>query len=95
MRVVHSTVGTLVHWLYYIVITPTSELAIQIGASFTDYGKFTGIRNTVIFGGVKQGAQTEMLRKGVDILVATPGRLLDLIDQGFIRSTNRRIFCTG
>jgi len=68
-----------------LIITPTRELAIQIGASFTDYGKFTGIKNTVIFGGVKQGTQTDALRKGVDILVATPGRLLDLIDQGFIR----------
>ena len=68
-----------------LIITPTRELAIQIGASFTIYGKFTGIKNTVVFGGVKQGAQTDALRKGVDILVATPGRLLDLIDQGFIR----------
>lgn len=67
-----------------LIITPTRELAIQIGASFSVYGKFTGIKNTVIFGGVKQGAQTDALRKGVDILVATPGRLLDLIDQGFI-----------
>lgn len=68
-----------------LIITPTRELAIQIGASFTVYGKYTGIKNTVIFGGVKQGAQTNALRKGVDILIATPGRLLDLIDQGFIR----------
>jgi len=68
-----------------LIITPTRELAIQIGASFTDYGKFTGIINTVVYGGVKQSAQTDALRKGVDILVATPGRLLDLMDQGFIR----------
>ncbi|MDP8217809.1 MAG: DEAD/DEAH box helicase, partial [Candidatus Theseobacter exili] len=68
-----------------LIITPTRELAIQIAESFTTYGKFTGIKNTVIFGGVKQGAQTDALRKGVDVLVATPGRLLDLIDQGFIR----------
>jgi len=68
-----------------LIITPTRELAIQIAESFTVYGKFTGIRNTVIFGGVKQKAQTDALRKGVDVLVATPGRLLDLIDQGFIR----------
>ncbi len=68
-----------------LIITPTRELAIQIGVSFTVYGKFTGIKNTVIFGGVKQGAQTDALRKGVDILVATPGRLLDLMDQGFVR----------
>jgi len=67
-----------------LVVTPTRELAIQIGDSFSTYGKFTQIRNTVIFGGVKQGAQTDMLRRGVDVLVATPGRLLDLISQGFI-----------
>ncbi len=67
-----------------LVITPTRELALQIGDSFTDYGKYTGIRNTVVFGGVKQGAQTDALQKGVDVLVATPGRLLDLIQQGFI-----------
>ena len=67
-----------------LVVTPTRELAIQIGESFTAYGKFTGIRNTVIFGGVKQGKQTQALRNGVDILIATPGRLLDLMNQGYI-----------
>jgi len=67
-----------------LVVTPTRELAIQIGESFTTYGKYTGIRNTVIFGGVKQGAQTATLQQGVDILVATPGRLLDLMEQGYI-----------
>ncbi|MBR9919261.1 MAG: DEAD/DEAH box helicase [Bacteroidetes bacterium] len=67
-----------------LIVTPTRELAIQIGDSFSDYGKYTGIRNTVIFGGVKQGNQVRALKNGVDILVATPGRLLDLINQGFI-----------
>lgn len=67
-----------------LVMTPTRELAIQIGESFTAYGKHTGLRNTVIFGGVKQGAQVQALKRGVDILVATPGRLLDLIGQGYI-----------
>ncbi len=67
-----------------LVVTPTRELAIQIGESFTAYGKFTGLRNTVIFGGVKQGKQVQALRNGVDILIATPGRLLDLMNQGFI-----------
>ncbi len=67
-----------------LVVTPTRELAIQIGESFTTYGKYTGIRNTVIFGGVKQGKQVSALRNGVDILIATPGRLLDLMNQGFI-----------
>ncbi|MCF7825306.1 MAG: DEAD/DEAH box helicase [Candidatus Marinimicrobia bacterium] len=67
-----------------LIVTPTRELAIQIGESFSVYGKFTGLKNTVIFGGVKQGAQTKILERGIDILVATPGRLLDLIGQGFI-----------
>jgi len=67
-----------------LIITPTRELAIQIADSFTVYGKFTGIKNTVIFGGVKQFAQTQALRKGVDVLVATPGRLLDLMGQDYI-----------
>jgi ATP-dependent RNA helicase RhlE len=71
-----------------LVVAPTRELAIQIGDSFTEYGRFTGIRNTVIFGGVKQGAQTTALSRGVDILVATPGRLLDLMGQGFISLSN-------
>ena len=67
-----------------LIVTPTRELAIQIGESLTAYGKFTGLRNTVIFGGVKQGKQVSALRNGVDILVATPGRLLDLMNQGYI-----------
>lgn len=67
-----------------LIVTPTRELAIQIGDSFSTYGKYTGLTNTVIFGGVKQAAQTKVLNHGVDILVATPGRLLDLMDQGFI-----------
>ena len=68
-----------------LIITPTRELAIQIGDSFSTYGKHTRIRNTVIFGGVNQSAQTQALRRGVNILVATPGRLLDLMDQGYIK----------
>jgi len=67
-----------------LIVTPTRELAIQIGESFTAYGKNTGLKNTVIFGGVKQGAQTKALDEGVDVLIATPGRLLDLMSQGFI-----------
>ncbi len=67
-----------------LIVTPTRELAIQIDESLTNYGKYTGVRNTVIFGGVKQGAQTQALRRGIDVLVATPGRLLDLMNQGFI-----------
>lgn len=67
-----------------LVVTPTRELALQIGESFTTYAKYTGLKNTVIFGGVKQGSQTAALRQGTDVLVATPGRLLDLMDQGYI-----------
>ena len=67
-----------------LIVTPTRELALQIGDSLTAYGKHTGLRNTVIFGGVKQGKQVNALRNGIDILVATPGRLLDLMGQGFI-----------
>ena len=67
-----------------LIITPTRELALQIGESFTTYGRHTDINNTVVFGGVGQGAQATAMRKGVDVLVATPGRLLDLMDQGII-----------
>lgn len=67
-----------------LVVTPTRELAIQIGESFTAYGRHTGLKNTVIFGGVKQGKQVNALHAGVDIIIATPGRLLDLMNQGFI-----------
>lgn len=67
-----------------LVVTPTRELAIQIEESFTEYGKHTKLYNTVIFGGVKQGKQVSALNRGVDILIATPGRLLDLINQGYI-----------
>ena len=67
-----------------LIVTPTRELAIQIGENFTIYSKYNSVRNTVIFGGVKQEAQTNELAKGVEILIATPGRLLDLIGQGFI-----------
>ncbi|WP_320019464.1 DEAD/DEAH box helicase [Labilibaculum manganireducens] len=75
-----------------LVVTPTRELAIQIKDSFSEYGKYTGILNTVIFGGVKQGAQTQALNRGVDVLVATPGRLLDLIQQGYISLRDIKYF---
>ena len=75
-----------------LIITPTRELAIQIADSFTTYGRHTGLQNTVIFGGVKQGTQTAALRRGVDILVATPGRLLDLMDQGYVKLNDIEYF---
>jgi ATP-dependent RNA helicase RhlE len=67
-----------------LILTPTRELAIQIDESFAAYGKHTGLKHLVIFGGVSQNPQTDALRRGVDILVATPGRLLDLINQRFV-----------
>ena len=69
-----------------LILTPTRELAIQIGESFAAYGRFAGLRHTVIFGGVGQKPQTEALERGIDILIATPGRLLDL---GFIHDIKR------
>ncbi|WP_396212673.1 DEAD/DEAH box helicase [Flavobacterium sp.] len=67
-----------------LVITPTRELAVQIGQNFDDYGKYTNLTQLTIFGGVSQIPQVDQLRKGVDILIATPGRLLDLHKQGYI-----------
>lgn len=67
-----------------LIVTPTRELAIQIEESFKAYGRHTGLTCTVIFGGVNQNPQTNALRNGVDIVIATPGRLLDLMNQGFV-----------
>jgi ATP-dependent RNA helicase RhlE len=67
-----------------LILTPTRELAIQISESFTAYGKHTGLKNLVIFGGVSQNPQVDALRRGVDILIATPGRLLDLMNQRYV-----------
>ena len=67
-----------------LILTPTRELAIQVADNFAYYGRYTGLKSAVIFGGVKQNAQVNTLRNGVDILVATPGRLLDLMNQGYI-----------
>jgi ATP-dependent RNA helicase RhlE len=75
-----------------LIVTPTRELAIQINDSFKAYGRYTDLTSTVIFGGVNQNPQTTVLRTGVDILVATPGRLLDLMDQGFISLRDIEIF---
>lgn len=68
-----------------LVLAPTRELAAQIGQSFATYGQFLRFRHTVVFGGVSQGQQVRDLSRGVDILVATPGRLLDLMNQGYIK----------
>ena len=81
----HKNIKTL-------ILTPTRELAIQIGESFAAYGRNLRIRHTVIFGGVPQGAQVQALNRGIDILIATPGRLLDLMNQGYINLTSISIF---
>ena len=75
-----------------LILTPTRELALQISECIDDYAKYTQVRHGVIFGGVNQRAQVNMLHKGVDILVATPGRLLDLMNQGYIHLDNVRHF---
>ncbi len=75
-----------------LILTPTRELAIQIQESFNAYGKHLRLRNLVIFGGVHQAPQVNALKRGVDILVATPGRLLDLMNQGFINLRDLEIF---
>ncbi|HEY5326552.1 MAG TPA: DEAD/DEAH box helicase [Mucilaginibacter sp.] len=74
-----------------LILTPTRELAIQIDESFAAYGKHTGLKHLVIYGGVSQNPQTDALKRGVDILVATPGRLLDLINQRFVHLEHIRM----
>jgi ATP-dependent RNA helicase RhlE len=75
-----------------LILTPTRELAIQIGESFAAYGRHLKLSHTVIFGGVSQKSQTDALRAGVDILIATPGRLLDLMNQRYIKLDQIKIF---
>ncbi len=75
-----------------LILTPTRELAIQIDESIAAYGKHTNSRHLVVFGGVSQFAQTEALKRGCDIMVATPGRLLDLMNQGYISLRDIEIF---
>jgi len=74
-----------------LIISPTRELSIQINDSFNIYGKYTGLISTVIYGGVGQNPQVQALRRGVDILVATPGRLLDLIRQGHVNLSHVKV----
>jgi ATP-dependent RNA helicase RhlE len=80
------------HDIKALILTPTRELAIQIDESFDAYGKHTGLRHAVIFGGVSQFHQTNELRRGVDVLIATPGRLLDLIAQKFVSLQGLKMF---
>ena len=80
------------HPIRALILTPTRELAIQIGESFDAYGRFLPLRTAVIFGGVGQNPQVQALQRGVDVLVATPGRLEDLYQQGFIDVSKLEIF---
>ncbi|MBK6343663.1 MAG: DEAD/DEAH box helicase [Flavobacteriales bacterium] len=75
-----------------LILTPTRELAIQIGESFSSYGRHLNLKHTVIFGGVGQKPQTDALHRGVDIVVATPGRLLDLMGQGYVHLNGLEVF---
>ncbi len=75
-----------------LILTPTRELAMQISESFETYGRYTNIKQEVIFGGVSQHAQTIALRNGTDVLIATPGRLLDLMNQGYVHLDHLQIF---
>ena len=75
-----------------LILSPTRELASQIGENFASYAKYTPLRHTVIFGGVKQGKQVRALQQGIDVVVATPGRLIDLIDQGYIKLGHVEVF---
>jgi ATP-dependent RNA helicase RhlE len=78
--------------IHSLIVTPTRELAIQIGDSFSAYGRYTDLKNVVVFGGVPQKAQTDKLNAGVDILIATPGRLLDLMNQNYISLQHVKLF---
>ncbi len=86
LNMLHRIVGSAQKRKYIrtLVVTPTRELAIQIGESFETYGRYTNIRQLTIFGGVSQVPQVDQLKKGVDVLIVTPGRLLDLHKQGYI-----------
>jgi ATP-dependent RNA helicase RhlE len=75
-----------------LVLTPTRELALQIGESFSTYGRFAGLHHTVIFGGVGQRPQEDALRRGIDTVIACPGRLLDLMNQGFVDLRHLQVF---
>lgn len=87
---IHPIVGAAkkVKYIRTLVVTPTRELAVQIAQNFDAYAKYTNIRTITIFGGVNQKPQVDQLKSGVDVLVATPGRLLDLYKQGFVNLNN-------
>ena len=88
---VNSTKTKMKRQIRILVLAPTRELAIQIDNSFSSYGKYTGLKSTVIYGGVSQNPQVKKLTQGVDIVVATPGRLIDLMEQGYIKLSQVKI----
>ncbi|ALD20786.1 DEAD/DEAH box helicase [Hymenobacter sp. DG25A] len=95
LQVLHQTAQVERHSqsrIRCLVLTPTRELAIQIGESFAAYGRHLKMRHTVIFGGVGQLPQTNALKRGVEVLIATPGRLLDLMGQGFVDLRHIEVF---
>jgi len=75
-----------------LVLSPTRELAAQIGTNFKSYARHTPLKQTVIFGGVGQNPQVQAVKRGVDIVVATPGRLIDLMNQGIVKLDRVEIF---
>ena len=77
---------------FVLVLAPTRELAIQIGGSFATYGRHLHLRQSLVYGGVNQGSQVRALKRGAHILVATPGRLLDLMNQGYIQLDQLEVF---
>jgi len=85
----HATQHTKLRTL---ILTPTRELALQIGENVKDYTRFLKLRHTIIFGGVPQGQQVNSLRSGTDILIATPGRLIDLLNQGHVNLSGIEFF---
>ena len=84
LQLLHQQTNTASGAILALVLVPTRELASQVSDSLVAYGRYTGLRQTVVYGGVPYRVQTEALQAGVDVLVATPGRLLDLLDQGFV-----------
>ena len=89
---VHDKPRTVPNRPLVLVLAPTRELAVQIGQSFRDYGKHVHYQQALVYGGVGQGSQVKLLRQGVHLLIATPGRLLDLMDQGHVDLRDIEIF---
>lgn len=92
LQLIHAKGNTPKGVIKALILAPTRELALQISENFHAYGKGTNIRHAVVFGGVSQFAQVNALKQGVDVLVATPGRLLDLMNQGYIKLNNIEYF---